>query len=79
MALVQRVLMFRISYNIIVAVFIVVALSRPAHAYLDPGTGSIILQSIIGAVAGAMVIGRSYIYRLKAWLGSKQNERTPPR
>ena len=31
------------------------ALVAPAHAYLDPGTGSMILQAIIGgiAVAGA--------------------------
>lgn len=29
----------------------------PAHAYIDPGTGSIILQSIIGGIAaGALVI-----------------------
>lgn len=32
----------------------------PAHAYLDPGTGSILLQSLIGAVAiGAAAVGTS--------------------
>jgi hypothetical protein len=32
--------------------------SSPAYAYLDPGTGSIIVQSIIGLVAaGAAAIG----------------------
>lgn len=29
------------------------ALIVPAHAYLDPGTGSMILQAIIGAIAVA--------------------------
>lgn len=32
----------------------VLALSAPAHAYLDPGTASIVIQSIIGAVAAGM-------------------------
>ena len=32
------------------------SLSFPAYAYLDPGTGSIILQSILGAIAA----GASY-------------------
>ncbi|MBO9591148.1 MAG: hypothetical protein J7557_20880 [Devosia sp.] len=29
------------------------AFATPAHAYLDPGTGSMLLQAIIGAVAVA--------------------------
>ena len=40
-----------------------------AFAYLDPGTGSIILQAVIGAIAAGPVIGRGYLYRIKAWLG----------
>ena len=31
-----------------------VAGALPAYAYLDPGTGSIILQGIIGAIVGAL-------------------------
>lgn len=31
--------------------------TTPAHAYLDPGTGSMILQGIIGAIA----VGAAYI------------------
>ena len=46
-----------------------VAMIAPAHAYLDPGTGSIILQAIISGVAATMFIFRSYFYRLKGWLG----------
>lgn len=26
-----------------------------AHAYIDPGTGSLLLQALIGTIAGAMV------------------------
>jgi hypothetical protein len=56
-------------YYAFLALTICVASAGPAHAYLDPGTGSIILQSLIGAVAAGLVIGRHYLYRLKAWLG----------
>jgi len=41
----------------------------PAHAYLDPGTGSILLQAIIGGVAATLFIMRGYFYRMKGWLG----------
>jgi hypothetical protein len=30
-------------------------------AYLDPGTGSLIIQSVIGAIAGIAVFGRNAI------------------
>ena len=36
----------------------------PAHAYLDPGTGSMILQLLLGGVAGLAVAGRFYWDRL---------------
>ena len=38
------------------------------HAYLDPGTGSILLQGLIGAVAAALVVGKLYWYRFKAFM-----------
>jgi hypothetical protein len=42
------------------------SLSAPAYAYLDPATGSIILQAMIGAVAGATLFFRTSVYRVKA-------------
>ena len=44
------------------------ALSSPAYAYLDPGTGSMLLQLILGGVAGALVVGKLYWHRLKAFV-----------
>jgi O-antigen/teichoic acid export membrane protein len=38
-------------------------LHRPAYAYLDPGTASIVLQAVVGAVAAAGLYFRSYLYR----------------
>lgn len=46
-------------------------LAGPSHAYLDPGTGSIILQSILAGIAVAMGVLRLYWYRLKAFFSGK--------
>jgi len=45
---------------------IFLALESPAFAYLDGATGSIILQAMIGGVAGAMVYFRLLKERAKA-------------
>jgi hypothetical protein len=42
------------------ALAVIMATIAPAHAYLDPGTGSIILQAIIGGLAMGAVTARLY-------------------
>jgi hypothetical protein len=42
--------------------------TSPAYAYLDPGTGSILLQGLIAGVAGGLVAGRLYWSRVKHFL-----------
>ncbi|MGH8472345.1 MAG: hypothetical protein ACREVJ_07830 [Gammaproteobacteria bacterium] len=39
-----------------------------AHAYLDPGAGSMILQGIIAGIAGGFMVLRSYWGRLKQFI-----------
>jgi hypothetical protein len=39
----------------------------PAYAYLDPATGSIILQGLLAGIAGLMVVLRLYWSRVKAF------------
>jgi hypothetical protein len=43
--------------------------SPPAHAYLDPAMGSMLLQGLLGGIAGVMVIGRLYWRRIKEFVG----------
>lgn len=43
--------------------------SGPAWAYLDPGSGSMLLQVILGGVAAVGVVLKLYWYRIKAALG----------
>ncbi|HJT62620.1 MAG TPA: hypothetical protein VJ797_13200 [Burkholderiales bacterium] len=38
----------------------------PAYAYLDPATGSILLQGLIAGIAGLTVVLRLYWQRIKA-------------
>ena len=43
----------------------------PAWAYLDPGTGSMMLQLLLGGVAGAMVVGKLYWHRFRGFVTSR--------
>jgi hypothetical protein len=45
--------------------------TEPAWAYLDPGTGSMMLQLLLGGVAGALVVGKLYWYRLRGFVTSR--------
>jgi len=45
-----------------------------AHAYLDPGSGSVMLQLLLGGVAGLTVILKLYWHRLLAFLGMRKEE-----
>lgn len=57
-----------------------IALTWPslASAYLDPGTGSMILQAVIGAVVGAMITLNLYWTKLKNYFVSKRSGETEP-
>lgn len=39
----------------------------PAHAYLDPATGSIVLQALIGGIATGLYVIKLKWQQLKAW------------
>ncbi|MGH8719440.1 MAG: hypothetical protein ACREV0_10950 [Burkholderiales bacterium] len=45
-----------------------VAGTAPAYAYLDPGTGSMVLQAILGGIAGVVIAGKLYWGRVKDWI-----------
>jgi len=48
-------------------------IDNPAYAYLDPGTGSMILQGLLAAAVGAMVTAKLYWQRIKSFFSRKQN------
>lgn len=50
----------------LVIIFIGLFFPRPAYAYLDPGTGSYIIQLIIGAFLGGGYLIKVYWKEIKA-------------
>lgn len=49
---------------VLAAVLLLLASPSPASAYLDPASGSMLLQLILGGVAGAAVAARLFWRRL---------------
>ena len=45
-----------------------------AHAYLDPGSGSLLLQALLGGVAAAGVLVKLYWHRIRRLFGSKARD-----
>ena len=50
---------------ILVIIMFIFFLNNNAHAYLDPGSGSIILQAILGFIAAALATASYYWTKLK--------------
>jgi hypothetical protein len=48
--------------------------SAAAHAYLDPGTGSILVQSLLAGIAGAAAVVSLYWQRIKAFFGNMRKQ-----
>jgi hypothetical protein len=47
-------------------------------AYIDPGTGSIIIQALVAAFAGAAIAARLFWGRILKFFGVKQNTEDDP-
>jgi hypothetical protein len=59
---------------ILVLVLATMLKSAPAFAYIDPGTGSFLVQGIIAAVIGVGVTGKLFWAKIKAFLTGKPIE-----
>ena len=51
-----------------------VFLSAPAEAYLDPGTGSMILQGIVAGIAAAFAYAGMYWQRIKDFFSRRRKD-----
>lgn len=51
------------------------AFSNVAYAYVDPGSGSVIVTAILGAIGAVGYTFRKYFYRLRRALGHKADDR----
>jgi hypothetical protein len=60
---------------VIFAAILVLSFPNHAYAYLDAGTGSMLFQALIAAVAAALVVLRAYWGRLKRVFTSSKHLR----
>ena len=61
--------MARHRTSLLVALIVVAIVPQAAHAYLDPASGSMILQAVIGGVAAAALAFKYYWRRILAFFG----------
>lgn len=58
--------------NIWLLILISLVIPADAHAYVDPGTGSMMLQIILAGVFGVAIFYRTIISKLKLLFGIKE-------
>ena len=58
----------RLSLVLVIVAFTLLNLPRTAHAYLDPGSGSYLLQILLAFFLGALFVAKRYWHKLKDFL-----------
>jgi O-antigen/teichoic acid export membrane protein len=58
-----KIVTARQGFRVIVLLAAVLAIASPAHAYLDPSTGSMIISAVIGLVAAIALALKMFWYR----------------
>jgi hypothetical protein len=60
---------------LLAAAVIVVAASTPSYAYLDPGTASVVVQSLVAAVAAGAATTGIFWQRVKSLFSDLKRKR----
>ncbi len=60
---------------ILVLALAIMLISAPAFAYIDPGTGSMVIQGLIAIVIGASVAIKMFWHRIKSIFTGKPLEK----
>ena len=73
----MRLKLEALAFTFAVSLLLLGSSTGTAHAYLDAGTGSMILQVLLGGVAGLALVGKLYWHRLLVMLGVRKEEPEP--
>lgn len=57
------------SWLLLSIAVVLASVTLPAHAYLDPASGSMLLQMIVGGVAGAALAVKLFWHRILGFFG----------
>ena len=58
---------------------LLLCLSPPAFAYLDPSTGSMVVSAIVGIFASIALALKTYWYKIKGFFKRDSKQDSPPR
>ncbi len=61
------------AFTLMISGLLLGASTRGAYAYLDAGTGSMILQVLLGGFAGIALVGKLYWHRLLVLLRIRED------
>ena len=64
----------RINTSIIFVIFISFILTSDAKAYLDPGSGGMLLQLVLAGIGGLLAVIRFQWSRIKLWFSQQKNK-----
>lgn len=63
--------------RLITLTILAVLLSAPAYAYLDPGTGSILLQGLLAAVAAGSAAVAAFWSQIRLFFAQRRGSEPP--
>ena len=58
----------------VACIWLLFVCATPAYAYVDPGSGGMLIQLLLGGVAGAALIVRLYWQRFLKRIGFRREE-----
>lgn len=63
---------------VLVGVLLVALFPSPSHAYLDPTSGSILLQVLLGGIAGGALAVKLFWHKILGWFGAGKRDHDDP-
>jgi hypothetical protein len=64
-------------FRLIVMTLIAVLASAPAYAYLDPGTGSILVQALLAALAAGSAAVAAFWSQIRRFFSERRGSQPP--
>jgi hypothetical protein len=64
--------------SVIKGLFYLTIIRRTAYAYLDPGSGSIIIQVVVAFLAGLIMLIKLYWGKIKLFFGRFSSKNSAP-
>jgi|LGVF01.2.fsa_nt_gb hypothetical protein len=60
-----------------ISIIIYLLSASAAHAYVDPGSGSVIVTTVLGLLAAVSYTFRKYFYKLKGFISRDKSDTEP--